>query len=82
MTEREYLDDEIEEGFIEQVKLMMKANRESNWDEQKRVIKYLRHLISELEESSNKLEQFGIKNVRLKYTGEKIGGFRLFKEEK
>ncbi len=81
-NEREYMDEEIEDGFIKHVRRMMKANREGDWNEQRRAIKYLRHLLSTLEESSGMLEELKIKPARLKYTGKNIGGLRLFKEEK
>jgi len=82
MTEREYMDEEIEDGFIKHVRRMMKANREHDWEEQRRAIKYLRHLISTLEEHSKMLEELKIKPCRLRYTGKSIGGLKLFKEEK
>jgi hypothetical protein len=79
MTERDYMDEEIEDGFIEQVKRMMKAYRESDWDEQRKAIKYLRRLLSKFEESSAMLEELKIKPSRIKYTGKKIGRLRIFK---
>lgn len=76
------MDEEIEEGFVKQIKRMMKAYRESDWDEQRKTIKYIRKLLSKLEETSGMLEELKIKNGRVKYTGKKIGGLRIFKIEK